>query len=142
MTKKIKLNKLSSNRRLSKEDRQNIDLSSKGEELSQKSNSETVVAPVIEKEVKLEKVETEVNVIQKDDKITKLINQLPEKNKFVTEGMRQQSSINTSDYTNCLINLLIEAKLQEGEKIRKTSYLEKYLIKGLKAELKDLGIEV
>tara|TARA_Y100001960_G_C14784249_1_gene890406 strand:+ start:30080 stop:30508 length:429 start_codon:yes stop_codon:yes gene_type:complete len=142
MTKKIKLNKLSSNRRLSKEDRQNIDLSSKSEELSQKNNSETVVAPVIEKEVKIEKVEAEVNVIQKDDKITKLLNQLPEKNKFVTEGMRQQSSINTSDYTNCLINLLIEAKLQEGEKIRKTSYLEKYLIKGLKAELKDLGIEV
>lgn len=136
MTKKIKLNKLNSNRRLSKEDRQNIDLSSKGEELAKKSTSETVATPVVEKEVKKEVV------INKDDKITKLLNQLPEKNKFVTEGMRQQSSINTSDYTNCLINLLIEAKLQEGEKIRKTSYLEKYLIKGLKAELKDLGIEV
>jgi hypothetical protein len=139
MTKKIKLNKLNSNRRLSKEDRQNIDLSSKGEELAKKSNSENVVTPVIDQNVKLE---TENNVIRKDDKITKLLNQLPEKNKFVAEGMRQQSSINTSDYTNCLINLLIEAKLQEGEKIRKTSYLEKYLIKGLKAELKDLGIEV
>lgn len=139
MTKKIKLNKLNSNRRLSKEDRQNIDLSSKGEELAKKSNSENVVTPVIDKEVKLE---AKNNVIKKDDKITKLLNQLPEKNKFVAEGMRQQSSINTSDYTNCLINLLIEAKLQEGEKIRKTSYLEKYLIKGLKAELKDLGIEV
>jgi hypothetical protein len=139
MTKKIKLNKLNSNRRLSKEDRQNIDLSSKGEELAKKRNSENVVTPVIDQNVKLE---TENNVIRKDDKITKLLNQLPEKNKFVAEGMRQQSSINTSDYTNCLINLLIEAKLQEGEKIRKTSYLEKYLIKGLKAELKDLGIEV
>jgi len=139
MTKKIKLNKLNSNRRLSKEDRKNIDLSSKGEELSKKSNSETIVASVIEEKVKSE---TEVNIIKKDDKITKLLNQLPEKNKFVIEGMRQQSSINTSDYTNCLINILIEAKLQEGEKIRKTSYLEKYLIKGLKAELKDLGIEV
>jgi hypothetical protein len=139
MTKKIKLNKLNSNRRLSKEDRQNIDLSSKGEELAKKSNSENVVTPVIDQNVKLE---TENNVIKKDDKITKLLSQLPEKNKFVAEGMRQQSSINTSDYTNCLINLLIEAKLQEGEKIRKTSYLEKYLIKGLKAELKDLGIEV
>lgn len=136
MTKKIKLNKLNSNRRLSKEDRQNIDLSSKGEELAKKSTSETVVTPVVEKEVKKE------TVINKDDKITKLLKQLPEKNKFVIEGMRQQSSINTSDYTNCLINLLIEAKLQEGEKIRKTSYLEKYLIKGLKAELRDLGIEV
>jgi hypothetical protein len=139
MTKKIKLNKLNSNRRLSKEDRQNIDLSSKGEELAKKSNSENVVTPVIDQNVKLE---TENNVIKKDDKITKLLSQLPEKNKFVAEGMRQQSSINTSDYTNCLINILIEAKLQEGEKIRKTSYLEKYLIKGLKAELKDLGIEV
>tara|TARA_Y100000588_G_scaffold210270_1_gene224264 strand:+ start:95758 stop:96177 length:420 start_codon:yes stop_codon:yes gene_type:complete len=139
MTKKIKLNKLNSNRRLSKEDRQNIDLSSKSEELSKKSNSETIVASVIEEKVKSER---KVDIIKKDDKITKLLNQLPEKNKFVIEGMRQQSSINTSDYTNCLINLLIEVKLQEGEKIRKTSYLEKYLIKGLKAELKDLGIEV
>ena len=54
MTKKIKLNKLNSNRRLSKEDRKNIDLSSKGEELSKKSNSESIVASVIEEKVKSE----------------------------------------------------------------------------------------
>ena len=140
MTKKIKLNKLTSNRRLSKEDRQNIDLFSKGEDSSE-TNNDITTKTVVDSKVE-GRTEIDVNVIKKDDKITKLLNQLQEKNKFVVEGMRQQSSINTSDYTNCLINILIEAKLQEGEKIRKTSYLEKYLIRGLKSELKDLGIEV
>ena len=80
-------------------------------------------------------------VIKKDDKITQLLKKLEDKDKFIVEGMRQQSSINTSDYTNCLIDILIQAKLNDGEKIRKTSYLEKYLVKGLKEELKQLGIE-
>lgn len=121
--KKIKLNSIKK-MRSPREDR--VALSSKAEELKDEHNSEFV---------------SEEHFV-KDNKISKLIKKLPEKDRFVREGMRQQSSINTSDYTNCLIDILIEKKLENGEKIKKTSYLEKYLIQGLKKELHDLGVSI
>ncbi len=125
---KIKLNNISKNR-VSKKDRERS-FSSKAEELISEK-IENKKEPIVED-----------IAIKKDDKITQLLKKLEDKDKFIVEGMRQQSSINTSDYTNCLIDILIQAKLNEGEKIRKTSYLEKYLVKGLKEELKQLGIEI
>lgn len=125
---KIKLNNISKNR-VSKEDRDR-NFSSKAEEL------------ISEKVDNRKEPIAETFVVKKDDKITQLLNKLEDKDKFIVEGLRQQSSINTSDYTNCLIDILIQAKLNEGEKIRKTSYLEKYLVKGLKEELKGLGINI
>lgn len=79
----------------------------------------------------------------KETKLDRMLKMLPEKDKFIDLGGRQQTSINTSDYTRALIDIFVEAKKEiDGEKIRKTSYLERYLIRGIKEELKDLGIKI
>lgn len=136
MTKKINLNKVRKDRpRISKEERENL-VKPKGDEISNKR--------VVKED--LEKVEKPTVIVvetpAEEDRMMELLNKLPNKDKFIKNGLRQQSSINTSDYTNCLIDILVEAKLKEGEKIRKTSYLEKYLVQGLKKDLKELGIDI
>lgn len=120
MNKKLNLKKISASKSVSSEERQLI-LNTKKEDLeSNKSEPvSSIIAPVVE------------------SKIDIMLSQLNDQAKFVKEGSRQQSSINTSDYTTMLINILIEAKKEDGEKIKKTSYLEKYLVKGLKEELKE-----
>ena len=75
------------------------------------------------------------------DNLTVLLNTAKRSDKFIPSGKRQQISINSSDYTNSLIELLIESKKElEGEKIRKTSYLEKILKDGLEREIKKMNI--
>lgn len=117
MNQKIDLKKIKKDKiKISKDDREA--LSSKGKELSNKSELQS-------------------------ENLNKLISSLEEKDRFIKEGARQQSSINTSDYTNCLIDILVEAKKEkDGEKIRKTSYLERFIINGVKEELKNLGIKI
>lgn len=133
-SKKIDLNKLSkaNNRpRISKEEREEL-LKTKGDEMAGKQKEAVFTEP---------KIVVETSSKATHDELTRLLEKLPEANRFI-EGIRQQSSINTSDYTNCLIDILIEAKKREGEKIKKTSYLEKYIVQGVKKELLELGIEI
>lgn len=136
--KKIDLSKVRKERsRIPKEERETL-VTQKGDEMANKQKPEP-------KELKEKQREISIVVPEQkseDDNLLRLINKLQSQDKFIKNGMRQQASINTSDYTSCLIDILVEAKLREGEKIRKTSYLEKYIVQGLKKELKDLGIEI
>lgn len=136
--KKVDLSKIRKERsRIPKEERETL-VTQKGDEMANKPQKE-------QKESKGKQAEIAIVVPEKkveDDNLLRLINKLQSQDKFIKNGMRQQASINTSDYTSCLIDILVEAKLREGEKIRKTSYLEKYIVQGLKKELKELGIEI
>lgn len=138
MNKKIDLNKLvkgRSNAKISKEEMGAL-LRTKGDELSGKRRVVVNENETVNEEAK---IVVKSNIV--NDELDRLLRKLPDSNRFI-EGVRQQSSINTSDYTSCLIDILIEAKKRDGEKIKKTSYLEKYIIQGVKKELMDLGIEV
>lgn len=138
MVAKINLNKLTkdNNRsRISKEDREKL-LKTKGDEITGKKKESVK----IDTEEAQDKIVVDTSKSSQNE-LSRLLDKLPEANRFI-EGVRQQSSINTSDYTSCLIDILIEVKKRDGEKIKKTSYLEKYIIQGVKKELLDLGIEI
>lgn len=138
MVEKINLNKLSkgNNRpRISKEEREEL-LKTKGDEITGKKK-ESVVSNENFVETKIV-INTNKGT---QDELSRLLEKLPDANRLI-EGVRQQSSINTSDYTSCLIDILIEVKKRDGEKIKKTSYLEKYIVQGVKKELLELGIEI
>lgn len=138
--KKIKLNTARKNRnRIPKEERSDL-IKAKGDEISKKSR--IPVEDLKKDKAPFKAVIPEVEEVQEESRLIQLVNKLPKKEKFIKNGLRQQSSINTSDYTATLIEILVEAKLEEGDKIKKTSYLEKVLVKGLKKELADLGIKV
>lgn len=123
--------------RVSQKERDNL-VRSKGDEIAGKK---IVTNSNVEEDDKKALFVVESTPVQ-DDELMRLLDKLPKQDKFIKNGLRQQSSINTSDYTSTLIDILVEAKKREGEKIKKTSYLEKFLIQGLKKELKDLGIEI
>lgn len=134
MSNKINLKNARKNKqRISQDERDNL-VRAKGNEIAEEENK--LKASENKKIIVVESSPV------KDDELMRLLDKLPNQDKFIKNGLRQQSSVNTSDYTSTLIDILVEAKKREGEKIKKTSYLEKYLIQGVKQELKSLGIEI